>query len=105
MRMRDYTYEDAFTLLKEVLLDNFRVTEKDIYPKATFKDDLGLDSLDMVDLLDYIELRYGDELVLDSNEEYKQKFYEIIPGTVHDMALFLQMVINNHQRSISNGTN
>lgn len=98
--MKEFTYDDTYLLIKSTLLSNFRVIEKKITPSAKFKDDLGLDSLDMIDFIDYLEVMYGNELVIDADEDNKKEFYTHIQGTVHDMTLFLQRVINEHQRKL-----
>jgi acyl carrier protein len=45
------SYEDSFSKLKEILINEFELDPDSITPEAQLEDELGLDSLDVVDLL------------------------------------------------------
>lgn len=60
-----------------------------ISPTSTFKNDLGLDSLDGVDFILYIEEHFGESVLNDNNEEEKAKFQKAMKGTIDDMVKFL----------------
>jgi len=52
----------AIERLKKVTADAVGAEEKDIVPSAKFVDDLGLDSLDMVELVMSMEKEFGIEV-------------------------------------------
>jgi acyl carrier protein len=52
----------AIERLKKVTADAVGAEEKDIVPNAKFVDDLGLDSLDMVELVMSMEKEFGIEV-------------------------------------------
>lgn len=43
----------------EFLIDDLEIDEEKIHPEALLKDDLGIDSLDFVDIVVIIERRFG----------------------------------------------
>ena len=45
--------------VREFLIDNLEIDEEKIHPEALLKDDLGIDSLDFVDIVVIIERRFG----------------------------------------------
>ena len=45
--------------VREFLIDDLEIDEEKIHPEALFKDDLGIDSLDFVDIVVIIERRFG----------------------------------------------
>jgi acyl carrier protein len=49
----------AQALLARVLLENFEVPGDKVTPKATFRGTLGLDSLDAIDLIFFVEKAFG----------------------------------------------
>lgn len=98
------TYEDVWKILTTSMLERFRVTEEQLVPTTSFKEDLELDSLDMTDLLCEIEDQYGCELINtssmnDANVSKEEKelamgWYEAANGTMDDMCKYLLKVIN-----------
>ena len=54
--------EEILVELKKVLMKEFEVEEKDITLEATFYDDLGLDSLDAIDLIVTLNNLYDIEI-------------------------------------------
>ena len=44
---------------REFLIDDLEIDEEKIHPEALLKDDLGIDSLDFVDIVVIIERRFG----------------------------------------------
>lgn len=57
---------ENFDKLKEVLVEVLGVSEDDIKPESKFVDDLGADSLDLVELIMAFEDKFGMEI---SDEE------------------------------------
>ena len=45
--------------VREFLIDDLEIDEAKIHPEALLKDDLGIDSLDFVDIVVIIERRFG----------------------------------------------
>ena len=52
----------AFDKIKEILVDQLHVDESDVTPDASFIDDLGADSLDIVELIMTMEDEFGIEV-------------------------------------------
>lgn len=45
--------------VKEFLIEDIEVDEEKIFPEARLKDDLGIDSLDFVDIVVLVEKKFG----------------------------------------------
>lgn len=75
--MRD---EEILVELKKVLIDEFEVDENLITLEATFYEDLGLDSLDAIDLIVTLNNFYNIEVEPTESEEIKtvQSLIEIV---------------------------
>ena len=54
--------EAIFTTLKELLVSQFQIEAVSISPEKHLSDDLGLDSLDMVDVICYLKGHIGDKV-------------------------------------------
>lgn len=54
--------EEVLTRLKEIITDRLDVEEDQIVPEATFVEDLGADSLDIVELIMGIEEEFDIEI-------------------------------------------
>ena len=50
---------DIIETVNTFLIDEFEIEEDLIHPDATFKDELGLESLDFVDIVVIIEREFG----------------------------------------------
>ena len=51
-----------FEKLRDILVDQLGVEEDDVTPEASFENDLGADSLDLVEILMAIEEEFGFEV-------------------------------------------
>ncbi len=57
---------DALTQVQEIIVDLLAVDPKEVTPDARFREDLGADSLDLVELIMEFEDKFGGEI---SDEE------------------------------------
>jgi acyl carrier protein len=53
------TDEDIFQRIKSIFVEEFELEPEDLVPEATLFDDLGLDSLDAVDMVVALEKEFG----------------------------------------------
>lgn len=75
---------DVLVRITKIIVDRLGVEEAAVKPEATFKEDLGADSLDVVELVMELE----DEFDLEISDEDAEKI-----STVQDVVDY----INNHQ--------
>lgn len=54
--------EDAYSKIKAIIVDMLAVEEDKITPEANFRDDLGADSLDLVELIMALEDEFGNRI-------------------------------------------
>jgi len=59
-------YMDVEQRVKEIIVEQLGVSDSEVIPEAKFIDDLGADSLDLVELVMALEEEYGAEI---SDEE------------------------------------
>jgi len=71
---------DTFTRVKNIVVDRLGVKEEQVTKEATFKDDLGADSLDVVELIMELE----DEFDLEISDEDAEKI-----NTVGDVVTYI----------------
>ena len=60
---------DVFDRVKRIIVDRLGVDESEVTPEASFKDDLGADSLDIVELVMELE----DEFDMEISDEDAEK--------------------------------
>jgi acyl carrier protein len=72
---------DTFDRVKKIIVDRLGVDESEIKEEASFKDDLGADSLDVVELVMELE----DEFDLEISDEDAEKI-----TTVGDVIKYIQ---------------
>lgn len=53
---------DVFTRVQAIIVDQLGVSESDVTPGASFRDDLEADSLDLVELIMAFEEEFGGEI-------------------------------------------
>ncbi len=54
--------DKVFEILKEIIMEKLNVAEDQIKPEARFQEDLGADSLDVVELVMAIEEKFNIEI-------------------------------------------
>ena len=63
--------EEIFDKLKELVVDQLGVEEDEVTMEATMRDDLGADSLDLVDLVMSVEEEFGVKVADEDLENIK----------------------------------
>ena len=63
--------EEIFDKLKELVVDQLGVEEDEVTMEATMQDDLGADSLDLVDLVMSVEEEFGVKVAGEDLENIK----------------------------------
>jgi acyl carrier protein len=71
---------DVLERVKKIIVDRLGVDESEVTPEASFKDDLGADSLDVVELVMELE----DEFDMEISDEDAEKI-----GTVGDVINYI----------------
>ncbi|WP_202079887.1 acyl carrier protein [Caldalkalibacillus salinus] len=64
---------DTLERVKKIIVERLDVDEADVTPEASFKDDLGADSLDVVELVMELE----DEFDLEISDEEAEKISKV----------------------------
>lgn len=64
---------DVFERVKRIIVDRLGVDESEVTPEASFKDDLGADSLDIVELVMELE----DEFDMEISDEDAEKITNV----------------------------
>jgi acyl carrier protein len=62
---------DTLSRVKSIIVDRLGVDEAKVVPTATFKDDLGADSLDVVELIMELEDEFDTEISDEDAEKIK----------------------------------
>ncbi|MEI6899192.1 MAG: phosphopantetheine-binding protein [Bacteroidota bacterium] len=72
--------EDIILKINQLLIDEIEIDENQITPAADLKNDLGIDSLDFVDLFVIIENNFGFKMKAEEMAEVKSlnDFYQYI---------------------------
>ena len=55
--------------IKEIIIEQLRVNEEDVLPNASFTDDLGADSLAVVELIMAFEGEFGTQITYEEAEK------------------------------------
>ena len=57
--------------VREFLIEDLEIDEEKIAPEALLKEDLGIDSLDFVDIVDIVEKKFGFKIKPEEMTEVK----------------------------------
>ena len=79
---------DLFEEIKQIVSEQLGVKPEEVKPTASFKDDLGADSLDAVELIMALEEKFGIE-ISDIDAEMML--------TVNDVIKYIEEQRNQHQ--------
>ena len=83
--------KEIYEKIVDTLVEDFQKDRDEIKPDTTLKDELGLDSLDRVDLVVALESAYDVEINEGSNDAVKKQFYQC--KTVQEIADFLTELV------------
>ena len=70
--------------VKAFLIDDLEIEEENIFPEAKLKEDMGIDSLDYVDIVVIVEKNFGFEIKPQEMSSVKTlaQFYDYIESKV-----------------------
>jgi acyl carrier protein len=70
--------------VKAFLIDDLEIEEENIFPEAKLKEDMGIDSLDYVDIVVIVEKNFGFKIVPQemANVKTLSQFYDYIESKV-----------------------
>ena len=70
--------------VKAFLIDDLEIDEENIFPEAKLKEDMGIDSLDYVDIVVIVEKNFGFKIVPQemANVKTLSQFYDYIESKV-----------------------
>jgi acyl carrier protein len=77
--------EEIISKINKLLIDEIEIEEEILTPSAELKKDLGIDSLDFVDLFVIIEHNFGFKMKAEEMADVKtlQDFYYYIINRIH----------------------
>ena len=78
--------EEVLSRLKEIITDRLDVEEDQIVPEATFVEDLGADSLDIVELIMGIEEEFDIEIDAEANPKTIGEFVDMVDKLIAEKA-------------------
>jgi acyl carrier protein len=70
--------------VKAFLIDDLEIEEENIYPEARLKEDMGIDSLDYVDIVVIVEKNFGFKIKPQdmANVKTLSQFYDYIESQI-----------------------
>ena len=92
--------EEIFDKVKEIIVEQLGVAETAVAPEASFIDDLGADSLDIVELIMAIEEEFDLEIP-DSDAEKVVTVSDVVDYIKDNVSIYAQ--ISSESRIIVNG--
>lgn len=77
--------QDIENKVKDFLIDDLEIEEEKIVPGALLKDDIGIDSLDFVDIVVIVEKNFGFKIKPEEMAGVKtiDDFYNYIEGRIN----------------------
>ena len=71
-------------IVKAFLIDDLEIEEENIFPEAKLKEDMGIDSLDYVDIVVIVEKNFGFKIKPQEMTEVKTltQFYDYIESKI-----------------------
>ncbi|MDR3188742.1 MAG: phosphopantetheine-binding protein [Prevotellaceae bacterium] len=80
------TRKEIEATVKKFLVEEIEVDEKNIVPEALLKDDLGIDSLDFVDIVVVVERSFGFKIKPEEMADVRtlSHFYDYIETKIGD---------------------
>ncbi len=85
--MKKLIREEIFAKIKDILIERECIPEEEIMPDAFLMKDLEMDSLDMVQMMMYIEKEFMVSIP-------DNKVYELGKGTVNDLVSYIENTIS-----------
>ena len=83
--------KEVYDKIVDTLVEDFQKNRDEIRPDTKLKEELGLDSLDRVDLVVALESIYDVEISEGSDDTVKKQFYQC--KTVQEIADFLTELV------------
>ena len=83
--------KEVYERIVDTLVEDFQKDRDEIKPDTTLKDELGLDSLDRVDLVVALESIYDVEISEGDDDTVTKRFYQC--KTVQEIADFLTELV------------
>jgi acyl carrier protein len=73
-------------IVEDFLINEIEIDEEQISPEARLKEDLGIDSLDFVDIVVVVEKHFGFKIKAEEMTEVKtlRQFYDYIESKMQD---------------------
>ena len=85
--MKKFTREEIFAKIQDILIDREGIPEEEIVPDAILMKDFKMDSLDMAQMMMYIEKEFMISIP-------DNKVYELGKGTVNDLVSYIENTIS-----------
>lgn len=78
--------EEIIEIVNDFLINEIEIDEEKIVPEARLKEDLGIDSLDFVDIVVIVEKKFGFKIKAEEMADVKivSQFYDYIETKVGD---------------------
>lgn len=72
--------DEVINIINEFLIDELEINPEEIKPEATFKEDLGIDSLDFVDIAVIVEKNFKFKVLAEEMKDVRtlENFYDYI---------------------------
>ena len=94
--MKSYTSEDIFQHISKVMQELFELSESEITRESHLSEDLGLDSIDAIDLVAQLQTFVGQRL---EPEDFKTV------RTVGDVVVLAEKIVNSQNSNLKESGN